>query len=116
RSIERCHLSALSVADPPLRIEKEDVDRRLAAARGERGGAGVARGRADDCYPLAAPRQRCVEEQAQELQRQILERQRRSVKQLEEPQIAIELDQRRDRVMAESAVGGRAQPAQFGDV
>jgi hypothetical protein len=113
RRVDRRHLPALHLGDAAVRIEKEDVDRRAVAAGVERGRAGVARGRADDRHPLAAPRQRRIKELPQQLQRQILEGEGRSVKQLQQPQIVVELDQRRHRLVAKPGIGRLAQPAQL---
>ena len=77
------------------------------AAGGERRRAGIARGGADDRHMLAPPRQRRVEQRADQLQRQILEREGRPVKQLHQPQPLVELHQRRHRGMAKAAIGLR---------
>ena len=97
-----------------MRVEHEDVDRRAVAAGGERGRAGVARGGADDRHLLAPPRQRRVEQLADELQRQILEGQGRAVKQLEEPQPPVDLHQRGHRGMAKPAIGRLRHRPQLG--
>ena len=47
------------------------------------------------------------EQQPEQLQRDILERQRRAVEQLEQPVALIELDQRRHRGVREAAIGLR---------
>jgi hypothetical protein len=65
----------------------------------------VARGRHHDGAALAARSERMVHQPRQELHRQILERQRRAVKQFERERIHVELRQRHDRGMAKSAVG-----------
>ena len=113
RRVERGHLPALHLGDAAVRIEEEDVDRGAVAAGFERRRAGIARGRADDRHPLAAPRQRRIEQMTEQLQRQILERQRRPVKQLQQPQPLVELDQRRHRRVAEPGIGRLAHPAHF---
>ena len=46
-----------------------------------------------------------LEQQAEQLQRDILERERRAVEQLEQPVALVELDERRDRGMGEAAIG-----------
>ena len=62
---------------------------------------------------LAAPRQHRVEHQPDELQRQILERQGRAVKQFEQPEPLVELHQRRHRRVRERAIGPRRERPQF---
>ena len=62
---------------------------------------------------LAAPRQRGIEQPPHQLQRQILEGQRRAVKQLQQPQPLVQLHERRHGGMAERAVGTPGQPGQF---
>ena len=59
------------------------------------------------CVALA---QDVVEEPSDELQREILEGQRRAVEELEQPFAGIELDERADGRMAEARVGLAAQP------
>ncbi len=59
------------------------------------------------CVALA---QDVVEEPADELQREILEGQRRPVEELEQPLAGIELDERADSRVAEARVGLGAQP------
>ena len=82
----RRHLPALHLAHPAARMQHEDVDGFAVAHRLDRRRAGVARGRADDGrvgVPLA---QRVVEHQAEQLQRHVLEGERRAVEQLEQVQ------------------------------
>ena len=86
-------------------MEDEDVDPVPVAAGLDRRRAGVARGRADDGDPLAALGQHMVVEPAQELQRHILEGQRRPVEQLQQPGPGIDLLQGRHRLMAETGIG-----------
>ncbi len=107
------HLSPLHIADPPARVEHEDVDPLTPRHRVDRGGAGIAAGRADDRQMPVGARDEAFEEQPEQLQRDILERQRRPVEQFEQEVAMVELDQRRHRVMAEPAIGGGAQVAQL---
>ena len=85
----RRHLPALHLAHPAVRMEHEDVDRLAVAHRLDRGRAGIARGRADDGRVLAALAQRVVEHQAEELQRHVLEGERRAMEQLEQVQAVV---------------------------
>ena len=96
-----------------MRIKDENVERGAVAAGGHRRRPGVARGRADDRHMLAAPGQHRVEHQPDKLQGQILERQRRAVKQFEQPDPLVELHQRRDRRVRERAIGPRRKRPQF---
>ncbi len=96
-----------------MRIEDENVERGAVAAGGHRRRPGIARGRTDDRHVLAAPGQHRVEHQPDELQRQVLERQRRAVKQLEQPDPLVELYQRRHRRMRERAIGPLRKTPEF---
>ena len=60
---------------------------------------------ADDGERARRGRQHAVHQPRQELHGHVLEGQRRPVKQLQHPQVAIDLDQRRDGGMAEAGVG-----------
>ena len=102
---DRRHHAPLHVRDAPLRKQHEDVGARAAAERLDRGPAGVARGRDHDGGALAARGEHVVHEPAEELHGQVLEGERRAVKQLEHEIARPELHQRRDRRMAEIAVG-----------
>ena len=106
------HLPPLHVADPPLGMEHEDVDPLAPRHRVDRRAAGIAAGRADDGQVLVAAREEFLEQQAKQLQRDILEGERRSVEQFEHPMPLVELDQRRDRVVRETTIGRLAQFAQ----
>ena len=50
---------------------------------------------------------------AEQLQRHVLEGERGAMEQFEHPLLMVQLDQRRDGLMAEPGIGGRAQVAQF---
>ena len=56
---------------------------------------------------LVAAREELLEQQAEQLQRDVLERQRRAVEQLEQPVPLVELHQRGHRGVGEAAVGLR---------
>ena len=108
------HLPALHLGNPAVRVQHDDVEGGAVAAGGERGGAGVAGRGADDRHMLMPARQHGIEQPPDQLQRQILEGERRAVEQLQQPQPLVQLNQRRHRRMAEGAVGGVGQLAQFG--
>ena len=101
----RRHHASLHVGDAAVREQDDDVDLIAVAERFDGGAAGIARGRDHDGPALAAAGQHMVHQPRQELHRQILEGERRTVEQLERKRIDAELGQRRDRRMAEIAVG-----------
>ncbi len=109
----RGHLAALDIADPPLGVEHEDVDAFTPRHRVDRGRAGIAAGRADDGKVAVGAGQELLEQQAEQLERDILERERGAVEQFEQEMAVVELDERSHRVMAEPAIGARAQFAQL---
>ena len=80
----------------------------------DRGRAGIARGGADDGHTRIARRQHVVEQATEQLQRHVLERQRRAVEQLLHEQAGVELDQRHDGRMAEAGIGVAAQRGERG--
>ena len=96
-----------------MRVEDENVDRLPVAAGFDRGGAGIARSRADHRDAFAASRQHRIEHRPDQLQRQILEGEGRPVKQLEQPEALVELHQRGHRGMAEPAIGRGGEPLQL---
>ena len=65
------------------------------------GRSGIARRRADNGDPLAAPGQRRLEKLADELHGEILERQRRPMEQLQQEMVRPKLHQRRPGGVAE---------------
>ncbi len=75
---------------------------------------GVPAGGADDGHPLAALGQHVVEQAAQHLHRQVLERQGRAVEQLERPQVGVQLDQRDHGRVGEAGIGLAADRRQRG--
>nr|WP_263974802.1 hypothetical protein [Pseudomonas muyukensis] len=99
------HLPALHFRHTLVRVQDEDVDVVATAATFDGGRAGVATGGADDHHALAALDQHMVEQAAEQLQGEVLERQGRAVEQLHHPLVAVELAQRRHRGMGEVAVG-----------
>ena len=81
--------------------------------RVDRRRAGVAAGRADDRQAVVAAREELLEQPAEQLQRDVLERERRAVEQLEQPVPLVELPERGDRGVGEAAVGLGAELAQL---
>ena len=102
---DRGHLPALHVRHAAMRIEDEDVDLIEPAEGLDRGGARIAGGGADHRRALAARLEGVVHETAQQLHRHVLEGERGAVEQLEQEEIVGELRERRDRRVAERAVG-----------
>src|SRR5271163_3747846 len=102
RRFDGGHLPPLHLGYAAIRVEDEDVDRLPIAASFECGRSGVARGGADDRHMLMLLRQRRIEQWPHKLQCQILEREGRSVKQLQQPQPFVDLHQRGYRAMAEA--------------
>jgi hypothetical protein len=104
--LPRCsHHAPLHIRNPAARKEHEQVRARATAKRLDRGAAGVPRRRDHDRGALSTRCEHVVHEPAQELHRQILERKRRSMKQLEDEIAHAELRERRHRGVAETAVG-----------
>ena len=89
----------------PCGIQHDEIDLRAAAEGLDGGAAGVAGGGDHDGGAFAALKQHVVHQPGDQLHRQILEGERRTVEQLEHEQIGAELHQRRGRRMTEGAVG-----------
>ena len=88
---------------PPSRVQDHDVDVGAAAHRLDRRRPGVAARGADDRDLLAALAEHVVEQPADELQGDVLERQRRAVEQLGDPLAVVDLHERDDGRVAERA-------------
>ncbi len=99
------HHPPLHVGDAAVRKQHVEIGAGAAAERFDRRAAGVARGRDHHGGALAALREDVVHQPAQELHRQILEGERRAVKQLQHELARTVLPQRRNRRMAEAAIG-----------
>ena len=99
------HLPPLHVRHPPLRMQDENVDHVEAAKGLDRRGAGVARGGADHGGARAAARQRPVHQPRNDLKREVLEGERRTVEQLEQPGRGPDLAERRHGGVMEAAIG-----------
>ena len=103
--LRRRHHAPLHVRDAAMRIERDQVDLIAAAERLDRSAAGIARGRDHDRRALAALDQRMIHQPRQELHREVLERERRPVKQLQHKGAGRDLRKRRNGRVAERAVG-----------
>ncbi len=112
----RRHHAPLHLGDAAVRVERDQVDLGAAAERLDGGAAGVARGRDHDRRTFAALDQRMIHQARQELHRQVLEGERRPVEQLEHEGAGRKLRERRDRRMAERAVGVVRHARQLGSL
>ena len=97
----RRHLPSLHLADPALGVEDDDVDVGPPGHGVDRRAARVTAGRPDDGDPLGPLREDMVEQPADDLQRHVLERQRRPVEQLQQPIVGTELHEGTDGRVAE---------------
>ncbi|MNF84480.1 hypothetical protein D3C84_668440 [compost metagenome] len=88
-----------------MRVHDEDVDVVAGLAAFDGGRAGVAGGGAHDHHALVALGQHVVEQTAEQLQGEVLERQGRALEQLEHPLVGAQLGQRRHCLVGEHAVG-----------
>ena len=98
---ERIHLRGLKRTHPAAGREHEHVDAALAPERVLGRGARIARGRTQYVERRALPCQDVLEELPEELQRDVLERQRRSVGDVQQMQSRLERGERRDLVAPE---------------
>ena len=109
RCVDGGHLPALHVARATVGVEHHDVDPLAVADRLDGRRAGVTARGADDGEALVALGQHVVEQQPDELQGDVLERQRRAVEQLGQPLAVVDLHQWHDGGMAERRVRAVAQ-------
>ncbi len=109
----RGHLAPLYVGHAAFGVQHEDVD--LLASRNGVDGCRprVARRRTDNRQMIVTARQEPLEQLPQQLQRDILEREGRAMEKFKQPVLVVQLHQRRHRVVAEPAIGGSTQLAQF---
>ena len=101
----RGHHAPLHLGNAAVREQHHHVDLGAAAERLDRGAAGVARSCDHDGGALAALTQHVVHQPRHQLHGEVLEGERRPVKQFEHEQARPELGERRGRRMAERAVG-----------
>ena len=113
----RRHLAALDLGDAARRVQDHHGDPVQAAERLDGRGAGVARGRGEDGGGAPAPGERRIDHARQHLEREILERQRRAVEELEQPAVGGQLDERRGGGVVEPgiALGGHRQERLAGE-
>ena len=104
------HLATLHLADAALRIQNHhrDVAARLHAV--DRGRARIAARGTDHRDALAARCEHVVKESSDELQRDVFERQRRAVEQLEQPAVLPQFAQRRHERITERRIRFATQP------
>ena len=94
-------------------MEHDELDALAVAHRLDGRRPGVARGRPDDGHRAPGVGQLPFEEPTDELERDVLERQRRPVEQLEEPSVVAEPAQRDDVGVVEARVGALDEWAQL---
>jgi hypothetical protein len=101
----RRHHAPLHVGDAPLREQHDGIDALRAAERLDGRAAGVSGRRRHDGDACAAGGEDAVHQARQQLHGHVLEGQGRPVEQLEHPQAAIDLHERRHGGVAEAGVG-----------
>ena len=101
-----------------MRIEHDEIDAAQTAERLDRGATGIAGGRDHDGRARATTRQRMIHQAREELHRDVLEGERRPVKQFQDEAARPDLGQRRHRRMAEARIGvvGHAGELGIGDL
>ena len=103
--VRRRHLPPLYLRNAPVRIQDERVDEFASPERFDRRGTGVSACCSYDRNSLAAPPQHSLEHSPYELHREVLEGERRPVKQFQQEQIGPDLDERAFRFVPEPLVG-----------
>jgi hypothetical protein len=100
----RRHHPPLHVGDATARKEREEVNAPSATKCLDGGPPCIARGSNHDRGALATRREHLIHQPPKELHRQVFEREGRPMKQLKDKIVRPELDERRDRRMAEAAI------------
>ena len=108
----RGHLATLNIADPALGMEHEDLDAITPCYRINRRASRIPASCAHDSQIAVFALKKLLEQQPQQLQRNIFESQRRPMEQFEQIILMIELDQRRHCAMGETAIGSLAEGEQ----
>ncbi len=101
------HHPPLHVTDAAFRMQNDNIDSRAGLQRFNRRGPGVARSRDNNRQGFIAPFERYIEHAPQHLHGEILERQRRPVKQFQNIVFVADLPQRRDCGVIKAAIGFR---------
>ncbi len=109
---DRRHLPPLDLRDASLGMQHEDVEIAATPARLDGRRPGVAGRCPDDGDPRATARQHMLEQPAEELEGEVLEREGRAVEQLEQPGVVVELAQRGDVGGREPGIGLAGQPGE----
>ena len=99
------HLPALHFRDALVRVQDKDVHVLAPAAALDGGRTGITGGGTHDHHVLLTLFQHVVQQAAEQLQGEILERQRGATEQLHHPFIGVQLHQRGHRLVGEHAVG-----------
>ncbi len=106
------HLAALDIADAALGMQHEYLDPVEPRHRIDRGASRIAAGCPDDGQAAILAREELLEQQAEQLQRYVLEGERGAMEQFEQPLPLVELGQRGHGRMGEAAIGLGGQFAQ----
>ena len=99
------HLPALHFAGAAFGMQDDDINRRAIPAGFNGGGPCVARGRAHNRDAFVAFGQHMIEKRPKQLQRHILEGERRAMEQLQRKTPLVKLDQRHNGRMTKAAIG-----------
>ena len=99
------HLPALHFAGAAFGVQDDDINRRAIAAGFNGGGTCIARGRADNRHAFTAFRQHMIKKRPEQLQRHILEGERRAMEQFQRKTALIKLHQRHNGRMAKPRIG-----------
>ena len=110
----RRHHPPLHVGDAPVREQHDQIDIVETRERIDRGAAGIARGRDHDGGALVALGQHVIHQPRDQLHRDVLERQRRAVEQLQHELIGPDLIERHHSRMTEGRVGFVRHAAEIG--
>ena len=100
---DRGHLPTLDVADAPLGVQHEYLDPVEPRNGIDRGATRIAAGGTDDGKLAVFAGQEFFEQQAQHLQGDILEGERRAMEEFEQPLALVELHQRGHRLVRKNA-------------
>ena len=112
--LRRRHHAPLDVGHAALRKEDDDVDALRSSECLDRGSARIARSGADDRRALAALCEHVVHQPCQELHCDVLERERRTVEELEDRQARLQLVKRRHFRAVEACIGFFGHAGQVG--
>ena len=113
RHANRGHLPTLRFRYPSMRVEHENFCRCATAHRLDGGRSRIARGRTDDDDSFAAAGEHGIEHAPHDLQGHVLEGKGRTMEQLHQPDIVVQLFERSDGCVAKAGISGVHQSSQF---